>query len=220
MQIQKQQKKNERKKEYNKRKRTNLTTSRGAHTTPSLSPHSSLFFSQSHHGILSSPPFSLPLSLAVLLFSLLGRLLPPPPSSPLPLRYIGRDWIGKGAPGEFEPNQNPHLSRLVLSRFPPPALPPSADAASGRTKCREICARDAVPRRSLPPSSGPRIASSRISLVAQVSKLLQLGWSSWLSFHSFSFLCSSIGWKSEWWGRCLWPVQCCSSGFGVCSWSW
>lgn len=168
----------------------------------------------------SSPPFSLPLSLAVLLFSLLGRLLPPPPSSPLPLRYIGRDWIGKGAPGEFEPNQNPHLSRLVLSRFPPPALPPSADAASGRTKCREICARDAVPRRSLPPSSGPRSASSRISLVAQVSKLLQLSWSSWLSFHSFSFLCSSIGWKSEWWGRCLWPVQCCSSGFGVCSWSW
>jgi hypothetical protein len=130
MQIQKQQKKKV-------RERKNITKEKGPiwpHHVGPTQPRLSLL---THHSssvraiTASSPPFSLPLSLAVLLFSLLGRLLPPPPSSPLPLRYIGRDWIGKGATGEFEPNQNPHLSRLVLSRFPPPALPPSADAASG-----------------------------------------------------------------------------------------
>ena len=81
-----------------------------------LSPHSSVFFSQSHHDQASPLPPSL--SSLALFLSLLGRLLPPllRQSPPLPLGYIGRDWIGKGAPGEFEPIQN-----LIFLSSPPRA---------------------------------------------------------------------------------------------------
>ncbi|KAG2622027.1 hypothetical protein PVAP13_3NG293788 [Panicum virgatum] len=98
-----------------RKKKINLTTPCGAHTTPLTPPFSLLTHqSSSVRAITTSPhPPSLSLSL-----SLLGRLLPPllRQSPPLLLGYIGRDWIGKGAPGEFEPIQN-----LIFLSSPPRA---------------------------------------------------------------------------------------------------
>lgn len=68
----------------------------------------------------------LPPSLALLPFSLLGRLLPRrPPPPPLPLAYIGAGLGWKGElPASLNPPKPPHLSPLF-----PHALPAATDAA-------------------------------------------------------------------------------------------
>ena len=118
--------------------------------------------------ITTSP---LPPSLSSLALSLLGRLLHPllRQSPPLPLGYIGREWIGEGAPGEFEPIKN-LIPLISPTRFPPTPTSPY------RIKCGEICARDTVGRRSLlPPSFGTGSAWFKISLVVKVSSCLWTG---------------------------------------------
>ena len=115
-----------------------------------LSPHSSVFFSQSHHDQASPLPPSL---------SSLALFLSPreaSPSSPSPIAPIafglyreGLDW--KRSSRRVWTHPKPHLSLVSPTRFPPPPTP--TPPPPYRIKCGEICARDAVARQSLLPLS-------------------------------------------------------------------
>lgn len=108
----------------------------------------------------------------------------------------------------------PHLFLLFPTRFPPPPTSPS------RIKCGEICARDAVGRRSLLPLSfGPGSAWCWISPVVQVSSCLWTGargsgFRAWLGF-SFFFSIFLLLDQFEYWDSCLCSVQCYPSGSSV-----